>query len=69
MSTGSIKFFYPENPQGFITADESGADVFFNSFTVNEDIAKTLKAGVRVSYDLEPNSKGVLKAVNIKNIS
>jgi CspA family cold shock protein len=61
--TGTVKFFKKEG-WGMITGAD-GKDAFVHySNIVSSDTFKVLKKDQQVSFDVEPNDKG-LKAVNV----
>lgn len=66
MSTGTINFFTSAKPYGFITSDETGAEVIFYTVNVASDLTKKLSQGVKVSYELKTDNKGVKSAQNIQ---
>ena len=65
MSNGTVKFFNAAKGFGFITPDGGGKDVFVPANSVSSAGVSNLKAGQRVSFETEPDSKGP-KAVGLK---
>ena len=55
MRTGKVKFFVESKGFGFITDDETGADIFVHVTGTN---GKELKEGDQVSYTEEDGRKG-----------
>jgi len=62
---GSVKFFNAAKGFGFIAPDDGGKDVFVPAASITASGLGKLKAGQRVSFDCEPDSKGP-KAVGLK---
>lgn len=58
MATGIVKWFSDAKGFGFIEPDDKGADVFAHFSAIKMDGFKTLKQGVRVSYELQDGPKG-----------
>ena len=68
--TGTIKKIVDGKPFGFIAADDQKAgdkDLFFHESSVVDVAFNELKAGDKVSYDVEQAEKGP-KAVNVKRV-
>ena len=64
MATGTVKWFNDDKGFGFITPDDTGADLFVHHSGINADGFRTLSEGARVTYDSEAGPKGP-KAVNV----
>jgi CspA family cold shock protein len=64
MIKGTVKFFNGTKGFGFITPDDGGKEVFVPSATVTQSGAGSLKAGQRVSFETETESRGP-KAVKL----
>ena len=64
MATGTVKWFSDDRGFGFITADESGKDLFVHHSGIGGEGFKSLAEGAKVSYDAEAGDKGP-KAVNV----
>lgn len=66
MATGTVKFFYESKGFGFITSEDSSANIFFHVTDLGSSTSSNaLKEGDKVSYELK-NIKGVDSAVNIQ---
>ena len=65
MPSGTVKFFNDAKGFGFVTLDEGGKDVFLPAISVTSSGLPGLKAGQRISFDVQPDSKGP-KAVELK---
>jgi len=65
MPSGTVKFFNDAKGFGFVTLDEGGKDVFLPAVSVTSSGLSGLKAGQRISFDVQPDSKGP-KAVDLK---
>ncbi len=55
---GTVKFFNPEKGYGFITPDDGGKDVFVHITAVQRSGIPELEEGARLSYDVQPDSRG-----------
>ena len=63
---GTVKFFNAERGYGFIKPDDGGRDVFVHVTAVERAGLKSLNEGQRISFDVEPDTKGKgPKAVNL----
>jgi len=62
--TGSVKFFNAAKGFGFIAPEDGGKDVFVPAASIAASGLSRLKAGQRVSFELEPDAKGP-KAVKL----
>jgi arsenate reductase (glutaredoxin) len=65
MPNGTVKFFNDAKGFGFVTLDEGGKDVFLPAVSVTSSGLPGLKAGQRISFDVQPDGKGP-KAVDLK---
>lgn len=65
MPSGTVKFFNDAKGFGFVTLDEGGKDVFLPAVSVTSSGLPGLKAGQRISFDVQPDSKGP-KAIDLK---
>ncbi|MBR9982649.1 MAG: cold-shock protein [Desulfatitalea sp.] len=63
MATGIVKWFNEKKGFGFIE-QENGPDVFVHHSGIKMEGFRTLKEGVRVSFDIEQGQKGPA-AVNV----
>ncbi|MCD8355355.1 MAG: cold-shock protein [Clostridia bacterium] len=67
MNKGTVKWFNSEKGYGFISNDESGADVFVHFSAIQCDGYKTLNDGQKVTFEEEMDErKGKLRAVDVK---
>jgi CspA family cold shock protein len=58
MPTGTVKWFNADKGFGFITPDDSGADLFVHHKAILGTGFKSLAEGAKVSYDAEQGPKG-----------
>ena len=59
MATGSVKWFNDAKGFGFITPDQSGADLFAHFSEIRGAGGfKTLKEGQKVTFDVTTGQKG-----------
>jgi len=65
MIKGTVKFFNNAKGFGFITPDDGSKDVFVPAATITQSGTARLKAGQRVSFETEADTKGP-KAVRLK---
>jgi cold shock protein len=66
MPVGSVKFFNADKGYGFIAPDDGGNDAFVHITAVEAAGLGTLNQNQRVSYDLEPDKRGKVAAVNLR---
>ena len=59
MATGTVKWFNAEKGFGFITPEESGADVFVHFSEINSGGYRSLDENQRVSYTVQQGPKGL----------
>jgi CspA family cold shock protein len=64
-ATGTVKWFNEEKGFGFITQDDSDADVFAHFSAIQSEGFRTLIEGEAVSFDVEQGQKGP-QAANIQ---
>ena len=70
MPTGKVKWFNSTKGYGFITPDDSSADVFVHISALEQAGLRDLKEGQAISYDLEHDpKKGKASAGNLKPLS
>jgi CspA family cold shock protein len=66
MTTGTVKFFNENKGYGFIAPDGGGQDAFVHITAVESSGMRTLHENQRVSYELAPDRRGKMAAVNLK---
>ena len=66
MTTGTVKFFNDSEGYGFIAPDGGGNDAFVHISAVENSGMRTLRENQRVSYELAPDRRGKMAAVNLK---
>jgi CspA family cold shock protein len=67
MPVGTVKFFNDQKGYGFIAPEEGGNDAFVHISAVERAGMRTLQQNQRVSYELEPDKRGKMSAVNIQS--
>ena len=67
MPTGTVKFFNESKGFGFIQPEGGGADAFVHISDVERSGMSTLRENDRVSYDVEADQRGKMKATNLKS--
>ena len=67
MATGTVKWFSSEKGFGFITPDDSSADVFVHFSGIAGEGYKNLEEGQKVEYDLGQGQKGP-QASNVRPV-
>ena len=65
MATGTVKWFNNQKGFGFICPEGGGEDIFAHFSAIVMEGYKSLKAGQRVSFELNKGPKG-LHAMNIR---
>jgi CspA family cold shock protein len=68
MPIGTVKFFNDSKGYGFIAPEDGGTDAFVHITAVERAGLRTLSKDQRVSYDLEEDQRGKLKAVNLQAV-
>ena len=68
MPIGTVKFFNDSKGYGFIAPDGGGNDAFVHITAVERAGLRTLAKDQRVSYDLQEDQRGKLKAVNLQAV-
>ena len=68
MTNGTVKFFNDAKGFGFITPDEGGNDAFVHISALEASGLRTLASDQRVSYELQPDRRGLESATNVKAI-
>ena len=66
MPIGTVKFFNESKGFGFIQPEDGGADSFVHISDVERAGMSTLSENQRVSYDVEEDQRGKLKATNLR---
>lgn len=66
MPIGTVKFFNDVKGYGFIQPEEGGQDAFVHVSAIERSGMRTLTKDQRVSYDLQEDQRGKMKAVNIQ---
>ena len=67
MPIGKVKFFNDQKGYGFIAPEDGGADAFVHITALERAGMRTLQQDQRVSYELEPDKRGKMSAVNIQS--
>ena len=67
MPVGTVKFFNETKGFGFIQPDDGGQDAFVHITAVEQAGMRTLNKDQKVSYDLEQDQRGKIKAVNLQS--
>ena len=68
MPIGTVKFFNENKGYGFIAPEGGGQDAFVHITAVERAGMRSLRENQRVSYDLQQDNRGKLKAENIKAV-
>ena len=58
MATGTVKWFNDAKGFGFISADDSGTDLFVHHTSIQGTGFKSLGEGAKVSFEEEQGPKG-----------
>ena len=66
MPIGTVKFFNATKGYGFIQPEDGGQDAFVHITAVERAGMRTLRENQRVSYELQQDNRGKMKAENIK---
>ena len=67
MPIGTVKFFNEQKGFGFIQPEGGGADSFVHISDVERSGMSTLKENQRLSYDVEQDERGKMRATNLKS--
>ena len=67
MISGTVKFFNTDKGFGFIKPDDGTNDAFVHISAVQAAGMQTLNTDQRVSYELEPDRRGRVSAVNLQS--
>lgn len=65
MPIGTVKFFNVDKGFGFIAPEDGGNDAFVHISAVEQAGMRTLNQNQRVSYELQPDKRGKMAAVNL----
>jgi CspA family cold shock protein len=66
MPIGTVKFFNTQKGYGFIQPEDGGQDAFVHITAVERAGMQTLNQNQKVSYELEPDRRGKMSAVNLQ---
>jgi CspA family cold shock protein len=66
--TGTVKFFNDSKGYGFNAPEDGGQDAFVHITAVERAGLWTLTQNQKVSYDLEQDQRGKMKAINIQAV-
>jgi CspA family cold shock protein len=69
MPIGTVKFFNESKGYGFIAPEGGGQDAFVHITAVERAGMRTLRENQRVSYDLQQDNRGKMKAENLQDAS
>ena len=69
MPIGTVKFFNEQKGYGFIAPEGGGQDAFVHITAVERAGMRTLRENQRVSYELQEDNRGKLKAENLQDAS
>ena len=69
MPVGTVKFFNEGKGYGFIAPDGGGQDAFVHITALERAGLRTLRENDRVSYELQQDNRGKMKAENIQMAS
>jgi CspA family cold shock protein len=69
MPIGTVKFFNEQKGYGFIAPEGGGQDAFVHITAVERAGMRTLRENQRVSYDLQQDNRGKMKAENLQDAS
>jgi len=67
MATGKVKWFNPSKGYGFISAPETGQDVFVHHSVIEGPGLKSLEDNETVEYEFEDSPKG-MKALKVRRL-
>jgi CspA family cold shock protein len=67
MPIGTVKFFNEQKGFGFIQPEGGGADSFVHISDVERSGMSTLSENQRLSYDVEQDERGKMRATNLKS--
>ena len=67
MPTGTVKFFNDSKGYGFIAPEDGSGDAFVHITAVERAGMRTLTKDQRVTYDLQEDQRGKMKAINLQS--
>ena len=67
MPIGTVKFFNEQKGYGFIAPEGGGQDAFVHITAVERAGMRTLHENQRVSYELQEDNRGKMKAENLQD--
>ena len=67
MPIGTVKFFNEQKGYGFIAPEGGGQDAFVHITAVERAGMRTLHENQRVSYELQEDNRGKMKAENLRS--
>jgi CspA family cold shock protein len=67
MPIGTVKFFNEDKGYGFIAPDGGGNDSFVHISAVQAAGLHTLSQNQRLTYEVEPDRRGKMSAVNLQS--
>ncbi len=68
MTIGCVKFFNSSKGFGFIIPEGGGNDVFIDREAVRRAGISALEKGQRLTYEIEQDAKGTIKAVKLEKV-
>ena len=68
MPIGTVKFFNEQKGYGFIAPEGGGQDAFVHITAVERAGMRTLHENQRVSYELQEDNRGKMKAENLRSV-
>jgi cold shock protein len=66
MPTGTVKWFNATKGYGFIEPQDGSRDVFVHITALQEAGISVLRDGQTIFYELQPDGRGKMAAVNLK---
>jgi cold shock protein len=66
MPTGTVKWFNATKGYGFIEPQDGSRDVFVHITALQEAGISVLRDGQAIFYELQPDGRGKMAAVNLK---
>ena len=68
MPIGTVKFFNADKGYGFIENEDGSGDSFVHITAVERAGMRTLRENQRISYELQQDNRGKMKAENLKAV-